>query len=121
MSTDLTEIPETYDDLLRCVMKVVVAGRREIETAWVRTYHETGRLIHVHLLLHQERADYGAGVFSRLARDTGISSRSLHECVQVYRCFPIVRTSAQLGYSRGRECVSLKGALELSRIPPGKA
>lgn len=32
----------------------------------------------------------------KLAGDTGISSRSLHECVQVYRSFPIVRTFAQL-------------------------
>ena len=39
---------------------------------------------------------YGARVFADLAEESCISSRSLHECVQFYRCFPIVRGHAQL-------------------------
>lgn len=88
--------PKTYDELRREVKAVVFAGRQKIEQAWLLTYHDTGRLIQEHLLLNQDRADYGGKIFARLAEDTGISKRTLHECAQIYRCFPIVRTSAQL-------------------------
>jgi endonuclease YncB( thermonuclease family) len=84
------------------VLSVVVSGRRRIEEAWVRTYHETGRLIAAHLLLNKDRADYGAEVFTRLAEETQISKRTLHECVQFYRCFPIVRPGAQLSWAQYR-------------------
>jgi endonuclease YncB( thermonuclease family) len=102
MRAALTATPETYPELRRCVKEVLFAGRQDIELAWVRTYHEAGRLIHVHLLLHQDRADYGAKVFTRLAADTGVSNRTLHECVHFYRCFPIARPVAQLGWNRCR-------------------
>lgn len=77
-------VPKTYAELHRSVEAVVVAGRRRIDDAWVRTYHETGRLIAEHLLLHGNRADYGAKVYERLSEDTRISRRTLHECVQFY-------------------------------------
>ena len=101
-SRALTTVPKTYAELKRAVQAVVLRGRRSIERAWLLTYHETGRLIHVHLLLNKDRADYGANVFVRLAADTGISSRTLHECVRFYRGFPIVRAPAQLGWNRCR-------------------
>ncbi len=78
---------------------VVFRGREEIERAWVQTYHETGRLINGHILQNRDRAGYGAKVFEKLSADTGISKRTLHECAQFHRCFPIVRTSAQLSRS----------------------
>ncbi|MBM3834237.1 MAG: DUF1016 domain-containing protein [Verrucomicrobia bacterium] len=73
-----------------------------MDGAWLRTYHETGRLIHEHLLLHKERADYGAKVVKRLAADPGIDKRTLYECAQFYRFYPIVRTCAQLGWGHYR-------------------
>jgi len=88
--------PNTYAQLKRGVEVAVFAGRAKIEAAWLRTYHDAGRLIHEHLFLNEDRADYGAKIFSRLASDTGISKRVLYECVQLYRCFPIVRSTAQL-------------------------
>lgn len=88
--------PKTYAELREAVLAVVHRGRREIERAWVQTYHDTGRLIHEHLLFKQARADYGARVFADLAADSGIAKRTLHEWVQFYRCFPIVRSNAQL-------------------------
>jgi endonuclease YncB( thermonuclease family) len=103
MSTStLSTPPKTYSQLRRAVLAVVCKNRREIDRAWLLTYHETGRLIHVHLLLNKERADYGAKVFARLAADTGTSSRSLHEFVQFYRYFPIVRAPAQLTWNHYR-------------------
>ena len=95
-------IPKTYAELRDAVMAVVVEGRRAIDRAWVGSYHEIGRLIHVHLLFKQARATYGAGVFSDLAQESGISSRTLHECVQFYRYYPIVRAPAQLGWNHYR-------------------
>ena len=82
-------IPQTYAELRDAVLAVVVKGRRAIDLAWVLSYHEIGRLINVHVLLHQERADYGARTYFHLAADTGISKRTLQEC-------------AQLGWAKGR-------------------
>ena len=95
-------VPSTYAALRQAVVNVVLKGRREIDRAWLLTYHETGRLIHEHLLLNKDRANYGAQVFAKLAADTDTSSRSLHEFVQFYRFFPIVRGRAQLGWSHYR-------------------
>ena len=39
-------IPRTYAELRHGVSAVLLAGRRQVEEAWVRTYHETGRLLH---------------------------------------------------------------------------
>ena len=92
-------VPRTYAELRRCVEQVIVAGRRKVDLAWLLTYHETGRLIVEHLLLKQERADYGAKVFTQLAADTTWSRRLFYQCAQFYRCFPIVQISAQLEWS----------------------
>ena len=95
-------VPKSYAELRRGVEAVVIKGRQEIDRAWVRTYHEAGRLIVEHLLQNKDRADYGGKLFARLAEDTGISNRTLHECAQFARCFPIVRTCAQLGWAQCR-------------------
>ena len=89
-------IPKTFAELRAAVMVVVVEGRRAIDRAWVESYHEIGRLIYEHLLLKKERAAYGASVYSELAEESGISRRTLYECVQFFRYFPIVRGHAQL-------------------------
>jgi endonuclease YncB( thermonuclease family) len=92
-------IPKTFDELLRRVNEVLVDGRRTIEDAWVRTYHEVGRLINTHVLLNQVRAEYGAQIYAQLSEKTGVSVRTLQECTKFHRCFPIARKSAQLGWS----------------------
>jgi hypothetical protein len=43
-------VPKSYADLLRGVQQTLFVGQREIDEAWVRTYHETGRLIDSHVL-----------------------------------------------------------------------
>ncbi|MBM3853468.1 MAG: DUF1016 family protein [Verrucomicrobia bacterium] len=95
-------VPKTYAELRDAVLAVVHQGRQEIDRAWVESYHEVGRLIHVHLLFKKARAAYGAGVFADLASESGISSRTLHECVQFCRYFPIVRAPAQLTWNHYR-------------------
>ena len=95
-SRALTPTPKTYAQLRDAVIAVVVSGRQAIDRAWLETYHETGRLIHEHVLLFRERADYGAKTFEKLAADTAVSRRTLQECVQFYRCYPIWRDRAKL-------------------------
>ena len=98
----LVPTPKDYVVLRTAVQAVVLKGRREIDRAWLHTYWETGRLINEHLLQFRERAAYGAKVFDRLSADTGISKRTLQECAQFHRCFPIARTCAQLGWAQCR-------------------
>ena len=72
--------PRTYAELRRTVETVLLTGQREIDQAKVRTYWDTGRLINEHLLLNRGRADYGADVMARLARDLKISATVLYRC-----------------------------------------
>jgi endonuclease YncB( thermonuclease family) len=95
-------VPKTYAELRRRVEAVLLTGRRQVEEAWVSTYHETGRLIHEHVLLKEKRADYGAQVYAQLSVDVGVSGRTLRECVQFYRCFPIWRPVAKFGWNQCR-------------------
>ena len=85
----LTSVPKTYAELLRRVRDTLFAGQRAVDFAWVRTFHETGRLIHCHILLKKERAGYGAQVFRQLANDSGAKEWRLYECRQFYRAFQI--------------------------------
>ncbi len=94
--------PATYAALRRDVEATLLTGRLRIDQAWVRTYWDTGRLINEHVLLNQDRAGYGAQVFSRLAEDLKVSKRQLYECAQFARCFPIVRDHAQLTWNHYR-------------------
>jgi endonuclease YncB( thermonuclease family) len=92
-------VPRTFDELLRSVQTVLRHGRAEIESAWVQTYREIGRLITVYVLEGRDRAKYGGQVYDRLAERTGMSARTLRECAQFQRCFPIWRKSAKLVWS----------------------
>ena len=64
MPVALTAVPRTYAELLRGLQEVLLKGQRAIDEAWVRTYHEAGRLITEHILLNKDRADYGAQVYN---------------------------------------------------------
>ncbi len=95
----LTPTPKTYAQLRDAVIAVVVQGRGEIDRAWLGTYHETGRLINEHVLLFRDRADYGARVYTKLTADIHISERSLRQCAQFHRCYPIWHRDAKLIWS----------------------
>lgn len=94
--------PPTYAALRRAVETAMVKGMQAVELAKVRTYHETGRLISAHLLLHQARANYGARTLRRLAEDTKVDVSVLHRCVGFYRAFPIVAPWPQLSWAHYR-------------------
>ena len=88
--------PESYEDLRRGVKETLLAGQRRIEAAKVRAHWETGRLIKGHLRLNADRAEYGAKVIPRLARDLDIDERTLYHCLQFAEYFPILSARSEL-------------------------
>ena len=95
-------IPRTYAELRHGVEETLLTGQRRIEEAKVRTYWETGRLIHEHLLGYEDRADYGAQVMGKLGNDLDVSDRLLYQCLQFVRAFPILHARAELGWAHYR-------------------
>lgn len=92
-------VPQTYAELRRAVELTLFQGQREIELARVRTYHETGRLIHEHILLFKHRADYGSGTIQRLADDLKTHRSQLQRCVQFFQTVPNCATRRNLTWS----------------------
>jgi endonuclease YncB( thermonuclease family) len=99
--------PRTYAELRRRVEAALLVGQRKIEEARVRTYWETGRLIDQHLLLHKERADYGAQVVPKLARDLGVSDTVLYRCLRFARAFPILAARPELSWAHYRALLQI--------------
>lgn len=106
-SRPLAPTPRTYVQLRDAVIAVAVKGRQAVELAKLRTYHETGRLINEHILLFRDRADYGAKVYTKLEADTGIVERTLRQCAQFQRCYPIWSARSKLGWSHYRLLISV--------------
>ncbi|MBI4621990.1 MAG: thermonuclease family protein [Verrucomicrobia bacterium] len=100
----------TYPELRRGVAETLFAGQRAVERAKVLTYWRTGWLINEHVLLHQKRADYGAQVIARLARDLGVDRTTLYQCTLFARYFPIVGARRQLTWAHYRRLVQIDDA-----------
>ena len=77
------------------------AQKREAEQEKVRNYWAVGRRL-AQVLPEQQRAGYGRQVLARLAQDVDIRERLLYEMVQFFRAFPMLPTSAILGWSHFR-------------------
>jgi endonuclease YncB( thermonuclease family) len=82
------EIPAQYSALLARVRRTLLEGQRRIEEERVRTYWETGRLIHAHILKNSDRAEYGAEVVRDLAGDLGVDLSLLNRCVRFAKMYP---------------------------------
>lgn len=92
----------SYPDLLDAVRTALLHGQQKIEEARVLTYLETGRLINGHVRLNGARAEYGAQVVTRLARDLQIARTTLYQCTKFAEYFPIVRHGVQLAWAHYR-------------------
>jgi endonuclease YncB( thermonuclease family) len=101
-------VPQTYAALRRAVEDVIIKGQRAAELAKVRTYHETGRLIREHLIVHRGYADYGSKVFRRLAADLDIDRSVLQRCDQFYRAFPMCATWHTLTWAHYRVLIPVE-------------
>ena len=102
---------KTYPALRDAILQVLEAGkeraRQAVEREKVVTYQQVGRILHEHFLEHKERANYGDNVIAKLAEDIGIGERRLYEMLKFYRCFPILRPVAELGWSHYTALLSL--------------
>jgi len=97
-----------YARLRREVQEVLIAGQRKIEQEKVRTYWETGRIIHEHILKQKDRADYGRQVILKLAHDIEVSDSVLRRTVQFYQGFPISAAPRKLTWAHYCELLPIK-------------
>lgn len=89
---------------------MLIEGRRRIDQERVRIYWETGLLIHTHVLKNKDRAEYGAEVVVRLAKDTGVDKTVLHRCLRFARTYPrlpIVARGQQFSWSHYRKLITI--------------
>lgn len=99
-----------YKTLLNKVRKTLIEGQQRIEQERVRTYWETGRVIHVDILKHKDRAGYGERVVLRLAKDLSVDRSVLNRCVrfaEVYPRLPIGARGHQFGWSHYRNFITV--------------
>ena len=101
-SRALAHPPRTFDELVRQVRDALINGQLNADRIYLESYHYTGRLIDVHLLLNQKRAAYGAQVVPHLSRVVGVSDRLLYRCLQFAREYAILPHGAELGWTHYR-------------------
>ncbi|OGX38453.1 MAG: hypothetical protein A3D87_04750 [Omnitrophica WOR_2 bacterium RIFCSPHIGHO2_02_FULL_50_17] len=75
-----------------------------------------GKYIHEHLLEHKDRADYGATLYERLAKDVGRDKSTLLRSVQFYRTYPIVAAQRQLTWDHYKSLLPIKDAAERKKL-----
>lgn len=92
----------SFDDLVRAVRTALHDGQAAADRAYLLSYHRTGQLIDAHLLAHQKRADYGAGVIPKLAETLQTHPRLLYRCLRFSRSFPILTLRSELGWTHYR-------------------
>jgi endonuclease YncB( thermonuclease family) len=111
---------ETYDQLVAAIREVRVESRKRVEQAVaqekVREAWETGKLIDEHILLHQERAEYGKQVLLKLAKDLGVSDTELGYMLRFARAYPIAPAPGQLNWAHYRELLSLNDPKEREQM-----
>lgn len=81
-----------YNVLRKKVEATLIRGQEIIERQKVKTYWETGRLIHAFILKGKNRADYGKQVIEHLADDLQISTSLLWRTLRFHEKYPILAT-----------------------------
>lgn len=108
-----------YAVLLNKVRKILIEGQKRIEAERLRTYWETGRVIHVDILKHKDRAERNKRVIEDLTRDLGVSDTVLHRCVkfaQKYPRFPKVAGGPLMKWSHYRSLITIADDKERSLL-----
>ncbi|MBL8013513.1 MAG: hypothetical protein JNN05_06650 [Candidatus Omnitrophica bacterium] len=106
----MLKIPATYEALLKRVKQTLIEGQQRVESERVRTYWETGRIIHGHILQNKDRADYGAHVIADLARDLKVDKSLVNRCLkfaQKYPSLPNVARGPHLSWSHYRRFIAI--------------
>ncbi len=100
-------LPAGYAGLLNRVKKTLIEGRQRIEQERVRTYWETGRILHTHILKHKDRARYGEEVLARLAKDIDVSETVLHRCLRFAQRYPILARGPKFSWNHYRKLMTV--------------
>lgn len=100
-----------YTQLRSKIRAAINAGKLRaqdaVEAEKVRTCWEVGKLIHEHILLNKDRADYGKKVVERLSVDIGISVTEIQYLVQFAKAYPISPHAGKLPWSIHRDLLSI--------------
>jgi len=98
----------TYKFLLTKVSRELTDLETFVKQRMTEGYWKIGKYIDEHLLANKERADYGATVLERLAKDVGRDSTSLNRALRFYRTYPILVPGQQLTWSHYRRLITIK-------------
>lgn len=103
-----------YASLRSQVRAAINAGKIRaqdaVERERVRTAWEIGKLIHEHILLNKDRAQYGIQVLKRLSNDLNISLTELRYMVEFARTYPIHRPAGELSWSHYQALLRINDA-----------
>ncbi len=109
-----------YTELKRRVREAIAAGKERaldaVEREKVCTSWEVGKLIQEHILLNQDRADYGAKVIRRLSGDLSISNTELKYMREFARTYPIGPPVGQFNWSKIRVLLSVNEEDQRKRV-----
>jgi len=77
--------------------------RRTAEAYW-----RVGKFIHVHILEHKEKADYGQELFEQLEKDVKRDKTTLRRAVQFYLVYPIGADQRQLSWDHYKRLITVQ-------------
>lgn len=110
----------SYTALVSAIREVRRQTEARIEAAVrqekVREAWETGKLIHEHILLNQDRAEYGKQVIEKLAKDLGASQTELSYMLQFARAYSNYPHADNLSWSDYRDLLALNDKDEFQSI-----
>ena len=104
--------PNTYRTLVTKVSKELSELEFFVKRRTVEGYWKIGKYIHEHLLAHKERAEYGATLYERLAKDVERDISTLQRSVQFFRAYPIHAERRELTWEHYRSLITIRGAKE---------
>lgn len=101
----LTKVSRELNDLETFVKRRTAEG-----------YWKVGKYIHEHLLANKERADYGAALYIKLAKDVDRDKSTLLRAVKFYRTYPIVADQPQLSWDHYKRLITIEDSKERKRL-----
>ncbi len=81
-----------------------------------KSYWNVGKFIHEHLLEYKDRAEYGATLYERLAKDVDRDISTLQRSVQFYRLYPIPAAPRELSWEHYKSLITIKDAGERKKL-----
>lgn len=108
-----TAVDKDYQTLLQELQSILLKGQytayKAVDNIKVQTYWQIGERIVREELQHKDRAGYGEYLVANLAIDLDFKKRRLHEIIQFYQAFPIVRAlHAQLSWYHYLELMKIQ-------------